>query len=194
MRETILVLSLAMAAATLAQTPSPSRPRKVLTPEQVAYQSQLKTYNAERLHLRDAANGAYTAEIAREKAGDCSNVTTTYDINMCIGREADTTRANYKTFTTALRAMLDLRDPAMPGEDKPYIGPTGPAATPATNTAAFDKAEAAWQTYETAECNAVDTFWRGGTIVNSMVGDCYQRLTRARLHELDSAYDMPLHH
>ena len=190
MRETILILSLAMAATALAQTPAPNRPRKVLTPEQIAYQTQLKTYNAERLHLRDAANAAYVAEIAREKAGDCPNVTTTYDINVCIGRKADTTRANYKAFTTALRAMLDLLDPAVPGEDKPYIGPTGPAATPATNTAAFDKAEAAWQTYETAECNAVDTFWRGGTIVNAMVGECDLRQTRNRLPELDTVYSV----
>ncbi len=72
----------------------------------------------------------------------------------------------------------------------PIQGPSGIEATPATNTAAFDAAESAWQTYATAECSAVDTYWRGGTIVNSMVSECDLRLARARLRELDTVYSI----
>jgi uncharacterized protein YecT (DUF1311 family) len=198
MRATILCLALipALVAAQTAPQPAPSapRPKKVLTPDQIVYQAQMKTYYAEHTRLTTAANSAYTAEIAREKAPECPNASTTYDINMCLSKEGEITDANYKAFTSALRAMLALPAPTFPGETTPSIGPSGREATPDTNTAAFDAAEAAWHTYTTAECAAIDTLWRGGTIVNSMVGECDLRLTRARLHELNDAYEMPLHH
>jgi uncharacterized protein YecT (DUF1311 family) len=195
MRTTLLYLFLVISPCALAQTqPQQPRPKKVLTPEQVVYQAQMKTYYAELFHLRDAANSAYTAEAAREKAGDCPNVATTYDSVMCLSKEGDITDANYKAFTSTLRAMLALPAPTFPGETTPSVGPSGREATPATNTAAFDTSEAAWQTYAKAQCDAVDTLWRGGTIVNSMVGECNLRMARARLHELNDAYEMPLHH
>jgi uncharacterized protein YecT (DUF1311 family) len=192
MRTVIFCFALISSFAAAQTTPQQPRPKKVLTPEQIAYQAQIKTYNAERDRLRDEANSAYSAEIAREKAGDCPNSTNTYDFNMCLSHEEEITQANYKVFVTTLRAMLALPEPAMPGES-PYIGPTGPAATPAANAAAFDAAESAWHAYATAECNAVDTLWRSGTIVNEMVGLCNLRMARARLHELDVAYDMHSH-
>ena len=198
MRATILCLALipALAAAQTAPQPAPSapRPKKVLTPDQIVYQAQMKTYYAERDRLRDAANSAYTAEMAREKAPECHNADNTVAINMCLSHEDDLTGANYKAFTSALRAMLALPQPTFPGETTPYIGPSGREATPATNTAAFDTAESAWQTYAKAQCDAVDTLWRGGTIVDAMDGECYLRQARARLHELNDAYDMLLHH
>jgi uncharacterized protein YecT (DUF1311 family) len=195
MRATLLYLFLVISSCALSQTqPQQPRPKKILTPDQIVFQAQMKIYYAEHSRVVAAANSAYTAEAAREKAPECPNAATTYDINMCLSREGDITDTNYKAFTSALRAMLALPAPTFPGEITPAIGPSGREATPATNTAAFDAAEAAWQTYATAECNAVDTFWRGGTIVNAMVGECNLRLARARLHELNDAYDMPLHH
>jgi uncharacterized protein YecT (DUF1311 family) len=136
-----------------------------------------------------SANAAFAAEAAREKAGDCPNVSTTFAINQCLGREAEITDANYKAFTTSLRAMLA----ALPATDPPAQGPTGPEATAQTATAAFDASETAWQIYRKAECNAVDVQWRGGTIVNSMVGYCWLRVTRSRMHELNDAYDPSSH-
>ena len=104
------------------------------------------------------------------------------------------TNANYKAFIADIRVMLAAPVPRFPGQSETSnIGPTGPSATPATNTAAFDKTEAAWQAYSTAECSAVDTFWRGGTIVNQMVGECNLRMSRARMHELAAAYSDLLH-
>jgi uncharacterized protein YecT (DUF1311 family) len=129
-----------------------------------------------------AANAAFTAETTREKAGDCPNASTTFAINQCLD-------ANYKVFTASLRAMLA----AYPSTDPPAQGPTGPEATAETATSAFDAAETAWQAYRKAECNAVDVLWRGGTIVNSMVGYCWLRVTRSRMHELNDAYDPSSH-
>ena len=197
MRTAILCLALALvpACATAQTQTQQDRPRKILTPEQIAYQQQMKTFYAEMDRLRTAAKSAYTSEIAREKAGECPNAITTVDINQCLSHEDEVTEANYKAFTSVLRAMLALPVPTMPGASgMPAIGPSGPEATPATNAAAFDAAESAWHTYAAAECGAIDTLWRGGTIVNSMVGQCNQRLARTRLHELDTAYDMLLHH
>src|ERR1035437_6952341 len=143
MRSTLFFLALFPVLAAAQTSPQQPHPQKVLTPEQIA-------------------SAAYTAEMAREKAGDCPNAKSTYAINMCLAHEDELTGANLKAFAAAIRAMLA---PASPGEpEEPYIGPTGTAATPATNTAAFDKAQAAWQAYATAECDAVDTYWRGGTI------------------------------
>ena len=185
MRKVVLFALFAVCA--YGQTPQ-TRPKKVLTPQQVAYQLAMKDYSAKLDQHRQAATAAYNAEMAREKAPECPNANTTYDENMCIEHEDAVTDTNYKAFITALRAMLALPVPASPGIPTPITGPTGPEATPATNTAAFDTAESAWHTYSTAECGAVDTLWRGGTIVNSMVGRCHLRMARARMHELDEVY------
>jgi uncharacterized protein YecT (DUF1311 family) len=131
--------------------------------------------------------------MAREKAPACPNATNTYDENMCLAHENDLTEANYQTFTKALRAILALPYPTVSGGSEPVMGPTGPEATPATNTAAFDAAESVWQTYAASQCKAVDTLWRGGTIVNAMVMECALRQSRNRLRELNVAYSNELH-
>jgi uncharacterized protein YecT (DUF1311 family) len=191
MRAALLYLSLLIPVCAFAQ--QTQHPRKILTPEQIAFQQAIKTYNAQIDILRSSAISAFAAEVAREKAPECPNASTTYDINMCLSHEGDLTDANYKAFTTALRSMLALPVPTMPGSDGGLEGPSGREGTPATNTAAFDAAELAWRTYATAECGAVDTLWRGGTIVNSVVDECDLRMVRARLHELDLAYGVRLH-
>jgi uncharacterized protein YecT (DUF1311 family) len=112
---------------------------------------------------------------------------------MCLSHEGDITDGNYKAFTKALRDLLALEPAHFPGEQVPYVGPTGRAATPETSIAAFDKAEAAWKAYADAECGVVDTEWRGGTIVNAMVGECSLQQTRERMHELNTVYSDRLH-
>lgn len=166
---------------------------KILTPGQTAYQQALKAYNAQIDTLRAAGNRAFAAEMARQKAPACPDARTTYEINQCLAHERDLTDASYKAFTSALRAMLALPEPQVPGLEYPLTGPSGPEATPATSTAAFNAAEAAWRTYAEAECNAVDTEWRGGTVVTSVVLDCNLRQARTRLQELDQAYSTRLH-
>lgn len=175
-----------------AQTP-PTHPHKILTPEQRAYQERIKAFNTKRDDLRASAKSAYDAEIAREKAPECPDANNTRAINDCLAHEVDLTQANYKAFVTAVRDMLALPQPEFPGE-QPYIGPTGQPGTPATNTAALDAAESTWQAYAKAECDAMDTLWRGGTIVNSVDLECDLRMARARMHELNTAYGMQLYH
>ena len=82
MRATILCLALIPALAAAQTTPQPARPKKVLTPDQIAYQQDLKTYRAQADTIRSAATAAFVAEAAREKAPECPNASTTYDINM----------------------------------------------------------------------------------------------------------------
>jgi uncharacterized protein YecT (DUF1311 family) len=188
MRTAISCLVLSLSVCCLAQ--GNQHPKKILTPEQIAIQQSSKSYYAELTRLRSAVTAAYDAEVSREKTVDCPNASNTRDQITCLSHEMDVTKANYTAFTTALRAILALDS----GNSPDQAGPTGNPATPAMNTAAFDTAEAAWHTYSTAECNAMDTFWRGGTIVNSMVGECTLRVARSRLHELNNAYDMLLHH
>ncbi len=195
-----MVVPLALALVCVAQsTPvsrpqaGPPRPKKVLTPEQVAYQAAMKTYEADRAKLRTAAQDAFVAEGAREKAVVCADANTTYDNNICLAHEVEITEGNLKKFSRALRAMLALPEPQMPGMDYPMMGPSGPEATPATSSAAFDVSERAAEAYARAECGAVDVQWRGGTIVNAVVLECELRQSRNRLHELDTAYSEVLH-
>jgi uncharacterized protein YecT (DUF1311 family) len=189
----IAILAALLAVSVSAQTLPNNRPKKILTPEQLAYQQAMNDYSTKLDKLRAVATTAYNAELAREKAPECPEAVNTRDINLCLGREIDITDANYKTFATALRAMLASPSPVVPGNPTPDIGPTGPAGTPATNTAGFDAAESAWKAYAKAECSATGTRWRGGTIVNSIVAECELRMVRSRMHELDTAYDMELH-
>jgi YD repeat-containing protein len=93
-----------------------------------------------------------------------------------------------QTFAIALRELLALPAPPIPGLTYPLQGPSGPEATPATDTAAFDASESAWQAYAKAECSAAGVHWRGGTIVNQIIGQCNLRQSRARLHELVAVY------
>jgi uncharacterized protein YecT (DUF1311 family) len=188
-------LTLCISACALAQSQSQTtRPKKVLTPGQIAFQQNLKTYRAEMDRLRASANAALAAESTRENAPECPNANTTFDTNVCLSHEVNLTEDNFKAFAADIRAMLAATAPRFPGQPEiPDIGPTSPSATSATNTAAFDKSEASWQAYAADECSAVDTFWRGGTIVNSMVGECNLRVTRARMHELAAAYSDLLH-
>jgi uncharacterized protein YecT (DUF1311 family) len=126
--------------------------------------------------------------MAREKAPLCPDAKNTLTLNQCVLHEMELTTSNYKAYIEAVRAMLARPAPPIPDMSGPAVGPSGPEATPATDTAAFDKAETAWQTYAAAECGAVDTHWRGGTIVNFEIGSCHLRLTRARMDELDAVY------
>lgn len=190
MRHAILCLTL---LPTLAAAQQPVRQQKILTPEQIAYQQQLKTYRAQVDTLRASANQAFTAEAAREKAPACPNAETTLAINDCLSRENDLTEANYQAFTSALRDLLALPAPRIPGVPYPLTGPSGPEATPDTSTAAFNASETAFNAYAKAQCAAVDTEWRGGTIVNSVILQCRLRQTRNRLREEDTTYSSRLH-
>jgi uncharacterized protein YecT (DUF1311 family) len=165
------------------------RPKKVLTPEQAAYQQKMKTYDAEFFRLRGVANSAFAAEAAREKAEECPNAKTTIAIDQCVANEHGLTEANSNTFIASLRAMLALPMPNMSTDGNSASQP-GDSAMPKSPTAAFDAADAAWQTYAKAECDAPEY---AGTSASYMYVECTIRLMRSRMHELDEAYYGKLH-
>ena len=116
---------------------------------------------------RRQAKAAFEREMAREKAGDCRDATTTYADNMCLEKESKTSAANYAEFSAAVRALLG-------------------AASPAQKE--FDLAQAAWQKYRDLQCSAAFDLYKGGTIAPSAEGRCDLMLMRSHMRELEAVY------
>ena len=195
MHKTVAVLcSLVITGLALATQQSDTKPKKVLTPEQQAYQEELKRIPAEQERLRAAAKQAFDAEMAREKAGDCTAAQTTYDFNMCYSKQNAITEENYKAYTGAVRALLGLEHPLAPGEKEGPLppGPAGPQLTPEEDVAEFDETESLWAAYKEAECTVAFHQFGGGTGGPSAGMECRLRLTRSHMRDLDSVY-LPLH-
>jgi hypothetical protein len=93
---TNLILAVLTFVPTLAvcRTPQP-QPPEVLTPDQIAYQAALKTYNAQADAIRARAKAAYASETIREKAPECPDAKSTLDENICLSHEDGLTAANY---------------------------------------------------------------------------------------------------
>ena len=102
------------------------------------YKAELAKWNAQRDLLRTQAKNALSAETAREKAGACPDAVTTLDIRTCLASDIAKTQANYDTFATAIRAMLALPVPGMPGEQA-TPGPTGLPAPASELVDEFDR-------------------------------------------------------
>jgi uncharacterized protein YecT (DUF1311 family) len=183
-----LLICLTLPAVVTIQQPA-ARPKKVLTPEQQEYQRKSKEVNAQRDALRAQAKAAFDDEMTREKAGDCPNAMTTYDANVCYGKTADITDKNLKTFTDALRSMLALHYPDMPGP-APAGSTNSRTLTPEQHVAEFDQIETQWSAYASTACGAVYHSFEGGTGGPSAKIECHLRLVRNHLRELDSIYEV----
>jgi uncharacterized protein YecT (DUF1311 family) len=194
MRKTIFIFCCLVGATgmLLAQQES-TRPKKVLTPEQQAYQQQWKEVFGELKELRAEAKQAFDAEMAREKAGDCRDVEGNQPYIICLGQEAGTTDDNYKTYTKAVRAALDLNWPSQPGQESSVGGPAGPALTQAEEVDEFDKMETAWKSYWDIACQAARDHFDGGTGAPAADLECHQRMARERMRDLDDIYYGMLH-
>ncbi|MGD0667604.1 MAG: lysozyme inhibitor LprI family protein [Bryobacteraceae bacterium] len=171
---------------------APSRPKKVLTPEQEALQQQMKQVGAERESLRAKAKEAFEQEMAREKAGDCPDAHNTYQFNMCYQKALGATDQNLKTYEGAIRDLLSLQYPNLTGQP-PMPGVAGPVLTPEQLAADFDRVEEAWHTYLDAACTAAFRQFGGGTGGPSADMECQLRLMRGHMRELDTIYYMRLH-
>ena len=119
--------------------------------------------------LRDQAKSAFNREMAREKADDCKDAVTTYDINVCLSKANDATTTNYKAYTQALRLLLASQ--AQPE---------------------FDQAQTAWEQYRKLQCSAAYALFKGGTIAPSMELSCNLLLMRSHLRELNAIYETTL--
>jgi len=193
MRLALLALCGLLVSAQLmpAQQPAPKH-RKVLTPEQQAYQQQMKQYAAERSRLRAQGKQAYEAEIGREnagdKAGECKNADSQSDWNMCLSRDAGLTEANYTAFTASIRGMLAQKVPVGPGEDSNVVGLTGKPLSSEELVKQFDTLEALWRKYfGLAETTGYDQF-QGGSGAPSFGLQCRRDVMRSHLHELHLLY------
>jgi hypothetical protein len=151
-------------------------------PEQQAYQQQMREVGAKRDTLRAQAKQAFDAEMSRQRAGDCPTANTTYDSNLCFGREVGITDRNLKTYGTAIRDLLGLQNPAS----------NGLSATPAPAVAEFDHLEQLWQSYSGVASTAAFHQFSGGTGGPGFEMRCHLLLARSHLLELDTIYGMLL--
>jgi ribosomal protein S1 len=77
---------------------NPTRPKKVLTPEQQVDQQQIHEIDAERQRFRVRAKQAFDAEMARERSGDCPDAKSNYEFKVCYANEVGITDGNLKTY------------------------------------------------------------------------------------------------
>jgi uncharacterized protein YecT (DUF1311 family) len=135
--------------------------------------------------FKKLGRAAYSNEETREKTGDCLEARTTYDINVCLGKEVGTTATNYKIYTDALRSVEGLAGPGV----SESAGPTGKPLSAGERLSEFDRAESAWHAYYEAQCSAAYDAYKGGTIAPSIDLTCRLRLMRDRMHELKNIFD-----
>jgi hypothetical protein len=140
-----------------------------------------------RNELRAAAQTALNAETTREKAGDCPDATTTRAQEECLDAEMRKTELNYAAFASAIRAMLALADPAIPGQP-PVSGPTGIPLTAEQRLAEFDRLEAESKAYREAAAKVAFDQYKGGTLAPVFSLEAAQKLLRLHLQEMAFVY------
>jgi uncharacterized protein YecT (DUF1311 family) len=176
-----------------ADQPTLPAPKKVLTPQQQEYQREEKQYWANRQSLQVQAKQIFDAEVAREKAGDCRGAGTTYESNVCFGKQLTTTDQNFKNFDDIIR-RLQADPPQMPDvSEGPTTGPGGPILSQEQLVAEFDQVEQAWGKYRESACQAAFRQFAGGTGGPSFEMQCQLKLARNHMRELDMIYGVGLH-
>jgi len=136
-----------------------------------------------RLHAE--AEKAWDDEMARERASDCNEAITTVDINMCMGKRVQATRANYKRYTDAIRAWW--RIPPR-GADVDASGPTGTPPTAEEAIRRFDAAEATWGRYREEMCGLMEDTARGGTAAPYQGMACTLFLIRSHMRDIGATF------
>ncbi|MBV8730624.1 MAG: DUF1311 domain-containing protein [Acidobacteriia bacterium] len=137
--------------------------------------------------LRQQAKAAFDRENARETAGLCKDAISTYDSNICLGKENDKTLANYNEFAGALRSMLALKPPHEE-EVLNVSGPTGKPLSSAEKAQDFDAMEAAWTKYRQLACSAAFNLYKSGTAAPGQQLSCNLALYRSHMRELAGIY------
>jgi len=189
---TLLLCSVVGLFPLLFEQQNPSKPKKILTPEQQALQQQMREVDTEREHFRVQAKQAFDAEMARETAGDCPDAKNTYEFNTCYGKAVGITDQNLTTFEGAIRGLLGLKYPNLTGQP-PTPEPAGPQLTPEQSAAEFDHLEQLWHSYLDAASTAAFHQFSGGTGGPSFEMESHLRLVRIHMRELEAVYGMLLH-
>jgi len=104
---------------------------------------------------------------------DCPGAKNTVEENICIATVEQQTKSDFAVFYGSLRSLL--RQTAEAKEQ-------------------LDSSQEEWEHYAQRACDAVDSFYKGGTIRTSAVASCRIQLRRSRMQDLDALYYMPLHH
>ncbi len=190
---TVRTLLLLAAAAVLANAgfgsaQTPALGQKVLTPDQKDFQAKTAQWRRERAALRARAQAAFDAETEREKRGDCPGAASTGAAVECLTAEIAKTQANYATFAGAIRAMLALAAPTMPGAS-PVSGPTGMPQTTTEAVTEFDQLEAESKKYREHAASAAYNRYKGGTEAPVFQLEAEQRLLRLHLQEVAFIYE-----
>jgi hypothetical protein len=182
------VLALVLCCALGLSQQTPARPNKVLTPEQQAFQQEMRAVGAKRDALRAQAKQAFDAEVGRQKAGDCPDANNTYQINVCLGNAVGITDQNLKTYEGAVRELLGLKNPNFAAMQS-VPGPAANKSTPDASVAEFDRVERLWHSYlDTAKAAAFHQF-DGGTGGPSFEMQSHLLLVRSHMIELNTIYD-----
>ncbi len=172
---------------------APPETKKAPTPEMQAFRQQRQQFEAERQRLQAKANQAFGSEMALEKAGDCTDAGSGYDYRVCYRKVLETADQSLATYVGAIRDMLSLRAPDVPGLPARYPGPDGMPTTSEENVIEFDRLEQAWRPYREAACTAHHHQYGGGTGGPIAELICRVRLTRGHMKDLDGIYEMLLH-
>ena len=104
---------------------------------------------------------------------DCSDAKTTVEENSCIVTIEQKTRDDFASFYGSLRSLLQ--------EDT-------------TAVSQLQASQEQWEQYVQKACDAIDHFFRNGTIRLSAVTGCKIRLTRSRMQDLNALYYATLNH
>lgn len=102
---------------------------------------------------------------------DCSNPTTTIEMNHCAARQQVEVETQLKSYLDAAYAKL-----------------RGEAEAPEAVIAEIEASQTLWEGYTEAACGAVYTYWQGGTIRNLMAASCRMELMRERSHHIWREY------
>lgn len=167
--------------------------KKAPTPDQLAFQRQTSAFRAKRLSLQGLAKQIFDAEMSREKAGDCPNADTTYDVNVCLGKQLTITDQALESYEGVIEGLL-APWPQMPGQANTNApGPAGPSFTPKQHSEEFERVEKAWREYREAACTAAFHQFEGGTGGPGFQMECRLKLARDHMRELAMIYGEDLH-
>ncbi|KJG38631.1 hypothetical protein UA32_09425 [Photobacterium angustum] len=100
---------------------------------------------------------------AAKKVLDCDNPRNTLEINDCASLTLTSAQEELSKYLTA-SVEHNKKDPEL--------------------VKAIEKAQKDWEVYMKAQCIAVYTQWREGTIRNVMALDCKTQLTKERTHDV----------
>ncbi|WP_130835758.1 lysozyme inhibitor LprI family protein [[Erwinia] mediterraneensis] len=110
-----------------------------------------------------------------EDAVDCSNATTTTEINQCMATRLNNLEAMMQRYYAQAITRASQGDEA-----------NSPQVT------LIEQAQTAWLHYRDRECDAVYQAWSEGTIRGAMALGCKITLTRARIHTLWQNWIAPM--